>query len=340
MGAAMTSVSAAYAAATRGRFDELAPLLADDLDWHGLVGADGKAPSCHGRSMALAVMKRGLGVASGMVVVREFVEVGDRVLARVVRQEADGAERVRFVVAEVQGREITRLRAYATEREARIALDAAEPAERTLGAPLLQATEIVKSFGRTRVLDGVSLEARSGEVVAIVGENGAGKSTLLGICAGLLRADGGAVRLVGRVGYCPQQPGLFDLLNADEHFALFAPGLGLSREQGVHEGRRLLGELGFPVGDRSQARRLSGGARQKLNLALALLGQARVVLLDEPYQGFDHGAFVSFWEHVARWKDEGLAVVIVTHLLSDTAVVDRVVELAVAADRRAGGERA
>lgn len=208
--------------------------------------------------------------------------------------------------------------------------------DRQPGEPLLQATEIVKTFGHMRVLDGVSLQARAGEVVAIVGENGAGKSTLLRICAGLLRPDGGVVRRAERVGYCPQQPGLFDLLSADEHLALFAPGLGRSREHGVREGRRLLAELGFAVGDCSQARRLSGGARQKLNLALALLGQARLVLLDEPYQGFDHGAYVSFWEQVARWKDDGLAVVIVTHLLTDAAVVDRVVELPVARDRRLG----
>jgi ABC-2 type transport system ATP-binding protein len=180
----------------------------------------------------------------------------------------------------------------------------------------------------------VSLEARAGEAVAIVGENGAGKSTLLGICAGLVRADSGQVHVAGRVGYCPQQPGLFDLLSADEHLALFAPGLGLSRERALVEGRRLLAELGFPVDDGAQTRRLSGGARQKLNLALALLGDARVLLLDEPYQGFDHGAYVSFWEHVDRWRAEGLAVVIVTHLLADTGLVDRVVELAIAADRR------
>jgi ABC-2 type transport system ATP-binding protein len=81
------------------------------------------------------------------------------------------------------------------------------------------------------------------------------------------------------------------------------------------------------VGECSQARDLSGGARQKLSLALALLGGARVLLLDEPYQGFDHGAYVSFWAHVERWKHDGLAVIVVTHLLTDRALVDRVIEL-------------
>ncbi|HEX4011819.1 MAG TPA: ABC transporter ATP-binding protein [Solirubrobacteraceae bacterium] len=196
-------------------------------------------------------------------------------------------------------------------------------------APLLTAEGIVKSFGRRRVLDDVSLTVRAGEVVAIVGENGAGKSTLLRVCAGVERADAGQVRAEGRVGYCPQAPGLFDLLNADEHLALFAPALGLSRDQGLRAGRALLDELGFPVRDHSRSRALSGGSRQKLNLALALMGEPCVLLLDEPYQGFDHGTYVSFWEHVSRWRAEGMAIVIVTHLLTDAALVDRVVELAI-----------
>jgi ABC-2 type transport system ATP-binding protein len=262
----------------------------------------------------------------------------DSALARVVRHERGGGEQVRFVVAEVNGRELTRPRAFASEIQARAALMVASLQEREVGVLLLAASGIAKSFGRKRVLDDAALEARGGEVVAVVGENGAGKSTLLRICAGLEQPDGGTVTTRGRVGYCPQQPGLFELLTADEHLRLFAPALGLEREEGLREGRRLLSELGFPVGDRAQARRLSGGARQKLNLALALLGDARVLLLDEPYQGFDHGAYVSFWEHVSRWRAEGLAIVIVTHLLADTTLVDRVVELTIRSRDEAGGE--
>ncbi len=199
----------------------------------------------------------------------------------------------------------------------------------TPAAPALDAVAITHSYGRRLVLDRVSLSVQAGEAVAIVGENGAGKSTLMRICAGLIRPDRGEVRLSGRVGYCPQIPGLFDLLNADEHLTLFAPALGLAGSHVVREGRELLDELGFPVGDRSPARYLSGGSRQKLNLALALLGGPRILLLDEPYQGFDRGAYVSFWEHVAGWQADGLAVVVVTHLLTDLALVDRTVELTI-----------
>lgn len=197
----------------------------------------------------------------------------------------------------------------------------------------LEASGISKSFGQRLVLDDVSLSVSAGEAVAIIGENGAGKSTLLRICAGLIRPDHGNVSMRGRVGFCPQQPGLSDLLSADEHLALFAPALGLSREQAIREGHALLHEFAFPTAERTQCRRLSGGARQKVNLALALLGGANVLLLDEPYQGFDHGSYVSFWEHVGRWTADGLGVVVVTHLLAETAlveeVVDRVVEMTI-----------
>jgi ABC-2 type transport system ATP-binding protein len=193
----------------------------------------------------------------------------------------------------------------------------------------LEAVAITHSYGRKLVLDRISLTVQAGEAVAIIGENGAGKSTLMRICAGLVQPASGELHVRGRVGYCPQIPGLFDLLNADEHLALFAPALGLAEKEVLRDGRRLLGELGFPVGDRSPTRHLSGGARQKLNLALALLGDARVLLLDEPYQGFDRGAYVSFWEHVSSWRADGLAVVVVTHLLTDLALVDRIVELTI-----------
>ena len=193
----------------------------------------------------------------------------------------------------------------------------------------LSATGIVKSFGRRGALDGVDLEAQAGEAVAVVGENGAGKTTLLRICAGLLAADGGQVRRSGRVGYCPQQPGLVDLLTADEHLVLFGGALGLDRRTALSTGRAVLESLRFTAAGDTVARNLSGGTRQKLNLALALLGDPRILLLDEPYQGFDHGAYVDFWQHVDRWRREGRAVVIVTHLLAELDRVDRVVQLEV-----------
>ena len=196
-------------------------------------------------------------------------------------------------------------------------------------APLLSAGGIHKRYGRKAVLDGVSLDVRAGEAVALVGENDAGKTTLLRICAGLLAPDAGQVTVAGRVGYCPQEPGVLDLLTADEHLVYFGAAIGMTRGDALAAGRRLLGEFGFRVGDPTVARDMSGGKRQKLNLALALLGDPPVLLLDEPYQGFDHGTYVNFWQHVDDWRAAGKGIVVVTHLLAELTRVDRVVELRV-----------
>ncbi len=204
--------------------------------------------------------------------------------------------------------------------------------------PVLCATGLCHRYGERQILDHVSLTVGAGERVAIVGENGAGKSTLMRICARLLAPQEGTLQIHGRVGYCPQIPGLHDLLNANEHLALFSPAMGLTRTEGVTRGRRLLAEFGFPADEHAQARHLSGGSQQKLNLALALLGGADLLLLDEPYQGFDHGSYMNFWDHVTAWGAAGIGVVIVTHMLSDRDLVDRVVSLSAADSRAEAGE--
>jgi ABC-2 type transport system ATP-binding protein len=207
------------------------------------------------------------------------------------------------------------------------------------GSVLLVARSVSKRFGRKAVLEDTSLEVRAGEAVALVGENGAGKTTLLQICAGMLVADAGEVEVGGRIGYCPQEPGVFDLLTADEHLVLFGRGLGLPRDRALAEGRAILAEFDYPLEEREVTRDLSGGSRQKLNLALALLGDPQVLLMDEPYQGFDRGTYVNFWDHVDRWRAGGKAVVIVTHLLAELDRVDRVVELAIHHSRASRGGR-
>ncbi len=201
-------------------------------------------------------------------------------------------------------------------------------------AAQLVARSITKHFGKVVVLDGVDLVVHAGEVVALTGENGAGKSTMLRICAGLLRADSGTIGIGGRVGYCPQATGLFELLTAQDHLVMFGRGAGLGRDEGLRRGRSILAEFGYPMREKLLIRELSGGTRQKLNLALALLADPSVLLLDEPYQGFDHGTYVNFWDHCETWRQQGKAVVVVTHMLAELNRVDRVVELPAHPSRR------
>lgn len=195
------------------------------------------------------------------------------------------------------------------------------------GPVRLQARGITKTYGGRRVLSDVDLVVHAGEAVAVVGANGSGKSTLLKICAGLLSPDKGEVIIDGRLGYCPQEIGLFGFLVPDEHFVLFGAGWGLTRQQARRRGRRIAAQLDWDARVRTQARHLSGGTQQKLNLTLAMLGDADILLLDEPYQGFDRGSYIDFWQQVGQWRDAGKAVVVITHMLDSLPRVDRVLEL-------------
>lgn len=108
----------------------------------------------------------------------------------------------------------------------------------------LVASTVTKRFGRTTILDGVDLEVHGGEIVALTGENGAGKTTLMRICAGVTRADSGTVRVGGPIGYCPQIPGLFELLTADDHLVMFGRGAGIDRSESLRRGHAILEEFG------------------------------------------------------------------------------------------------
>jgi ABC-2 type transport system ATP-binding protein len=195
------------------------------------------------------------------------------------------------------------------------------------GSVALSVRGITKSYKRRRVLSDVSFDIRRGEALAVVGENGAGKTTLLRICAGVLGADRGEIARVPTVAYCPQEAGLIEHLSAEEHVRYVGGGLGLGGRDAISRGAALLHWLHFPDGEKATVRELSGGTRQKLNLALALMTESPLILLDEPYQGFDRGTYENFWDHVATWRRDGAAVVVVTHMLAELHRVDHVLEL-------------
>lgn len=177
------------------------------------------------------------------------------------------------------------------------------------------------------VLRGASLEVRAGELVGLVGENGSGKSTLMQIVVGLVDRDGGEIERPDRLGYCPQVPMLWEKLTVDEHFELFARAYGLddgARESAV---RGLLDELQFARYRSYRVEELSGGTRQKLNLALSLMHEPELLLLDEPYAGFDWETYLRFWEMSERRRDAGMGILIVSHLLTERERLDQLYEL-------------
>ena len=177
------------------------------------------------------------------------------------------------------------------------------------------------------VLRGASLEVGRGELVGLVGENGSGKSTLMQIVVGLLGRDGGTVQRPPRLGYCPQHPLLWDKLTVAEHFELFAEAYRLELQVARASRDGLLSELGFPRYLDYRVEDLSGGTRQKLNLALALLHEPELLLLDEPYAGFDWETYLAFWEMAERRRADGIGSLIVSHLLAERERLTRTYEL-------------
>ena len=177
------------------------------------------------------------------------------------------------------------------------------------------------------MLRGATLTVRAGELVGLVGENGSGKSTLMQIVVGLLGRDQGEVERPERLGYCPQQPLLWDKLTVSEHFELFGRAYGLQEEEATRSRDTLLNELRFAKYAGYRVEELSGGTRQKLNLGLALMHDPQLLLLDEPYSGFDWETYVRFWEMAERRRQEGMGILIVSHLLTERDRLTRVYEL-------------
>lgn len=203
-----------------------------------------------------------------------------------------------------------------------------------LGDHLLVAREITKTYRRgtlrrrnQEVLKGASLTLVRGEIVGLVGENGSGKSTLMKILVGSLDRDEGTVSRTKSFGYCPQDPILYERLTADEHFELFGEAYRLGAAAVSRSRNHIYESLDFVRYRGTRVEELSGGTRAKLNLGLALLPDPELLLLDEPYAGFDWDTYLRFWALATGRRDAGRSVLIVSHFVADQERFDRVVRL-------------
>ena len=192
---------------------------------------------------------------------------------------------------------------------------------------VLAAEGIRKSFGVHEALKGVSLEAHAGERVACIGPNGAGKTTLLTILAGIQRPDAGTVRADASAGWVPQTPALYDRLTAQENLRLFA------RLEHVPDTdaavARMLEQTGLADRAGDRVAHLSGGNRQRLNVAIGLLSSPPVLLMDEPSTSLDPRQRQRLWDYLGRLSEDGTAVVYTTHTVSEAErYADRVLVLA------------
>jgi ABC-2 type transport system ATP-binding protein len=199
--------------------------------------------------------------------------------------------------------------------------------------PAVVVTDLVKRYGATTALAGLSLEVGQGTITAILGPNGAGKTTAIEICEGYRKADSGQVRVLGldpqadagalmpRIGVMLQSGGVYPGAHAVEmlrHVArLHAHPLPVDM---------LVDRLGLGSAGRTPYRRLSGGQRQRLALAMAVVGRPELVFLDEPTAGLDPQARRATWALVEELRADGVTVVLATHLMDEAErLADRVV---------------
>ena len=189
---------------------------------------------------------------------------------------------------------------------------------------LVRASGVARRYGDVEALAPTDLELSAGETVALVGPNGAGKSTLLGLLAGALESSAGSVETHARVGWVPQRPAHYGRLSARENLELFARLEGARNPTASAE--ELLVRFSLPT-DRRPSAELSVGNRQRLNVALSLLGEPRVLLLDEPTAALDPGQRRRVWEVVHALRGAGGAVCFATQNLEEVDHADRVLVL-------------
>ncbi|MFH8385753.1 ABC transporter ATP-binding protein [Kitasatospora sp. NPDC018058] len=189
-------------------------------------------------------------------------------------------------------------------------------------------------YGETLALDGVDLRVDPGECVALLGPNGAGKSTLVALTVGLLAPQRGSVRVLGgdprraatrrRLGVAQQTLGFPNTLTVNELVTGAAVRGGLRPSAAAP----VLAELGLAELRRRRVPKLSGGQKQRVQLAMALVTEPALLVLDEPTVGLDTSARRHFWQILARRRAQGTAVLVTTHLIEESAAVaDRVVVL-------------
>jgi ABC-2 type transport system ATP-binding protein len=179
----------------------------------------------------------------------------------------------------------------------------------------MRVSALAKRFGERAALRDVSFELRAGELVAVVGPNGAGKTTLLSILAGVQRADSGSVDFAGTIGWAPQQVAVYSRLSVRENLRLFARLEHVAEPDAAVA--RMLEQTGLAERADERVERLSGGNRQRVNVAVALLAEPRVLALDEPSSALDPGQRARLWEFVGALAARGTSVLFSTHHLGE-----------------------
>ena len=207
-----------------------------------------------------------------------------------------------------------------------------EQTAQTEREPVVVIEHLVKQFGALRAVDDVSMTIRAGETFGLIGPNGSGKTTLIRMLVGLIRPTSGKLRVLGErmpgrssqralahMGYMTQLSALYLDLTAKENLQFFCSVYGVRGEEQQRRIREILEWVDLADRANTVVSNFSGGMKQRLSLACALVHHPRLVLLDEPTVGVDPELRRSFWEHFAQLNTEGVMIIVSTHHLDEAA---------------------
>ncbi|HJE86718.1 ABC transporter ATP-binding protein [Levilactobacillus brevis] len=203
-----------------------------------------------------------------------------------------------------------------------------------MGQTIIDLQHLAKKFGDQTVLKDINLTVKPGEIVGLIGPSGAGKSTVIKVTLGMEVASGGSAtvfdttmpnrELLGRIGYMAQTDALYDTLSGMENLKFFGLMKGIAKADMKQEVMHAAEVVDLTADLNKRVSGYSGGMMRRLSLAIALLGNPELLILDEPTVGIDPALRRQIWSELGRIRDEGRSILITTHVMDEAELVDRV----------------
>ena len=199
---------------------------------------------------------------------------------------------------------------------------------------LLHLEDLEKSFGRQTVLDHVGFDLQPGEIIGLIGPSGAGKSTMIKTMLGMEKVDSGMAlvldhtmpnrHILGDIGYMAQSDALYEALSGKENLEFFGQLKGLSKNVLKDEIAHVAQVVDLTEHLSKAVSGYSGGMKRRLSLAIALLGNPQLLILDEPTVGIDPSLRKKIWEELMALRDKGVGILVTTHVMDEAELTDKV----------------